>query len=278
MFSRKAAMIFGLIILIAVNVIALTIASRRQIPASGASRIAVLIVAPFQEAVTRTIRSVRDVWEHYFALVNVSFENALLTDRLAELRQQANHYRELELSNERLRTLLNFQETTRNQVIAAEVVGKDPSPWFKAVIIDKGSRHGIQTGTPVVVAEGVAGMITEVASHYAKVLLIIDQNSAVDALIQRTRARGIIQGESAGRCQFKYVLRKQDVALDDIVVTSGLDGIFPKGLRIGRVSGLTRREAGIFQDVTVIPFVNFEKLEEVLVVKVVAPQLPRIGR
>ncbi|MGB5986350.1 MAG: rod shape-determining protein MreC [Desulfobacterales bacterium] len=278
MFSRKVVMIFSLIILIAVNVIALTIASRRQILSPGPGRIAILVIAPFQEVVSRSIRGVRDIWSHYFALVNVSLENVALKNRVSELRRQANHYRELELANARLRTLLNFQESTQNEVIAAEVVGKDPSPWFKAVIIDKGSRHGIEAGTPVVVADGVAGVVTEVASHYAKVLLIIDQNSAVDALIQRTRARGVIQGESAGRCQFKYVLRKQDVALDDTVVTSGLDGIFPKGFRIGRVSGLTRREAGIFQDVTVIPFVNFEKLEEVLVVKVAAPQLPRAGR
>jgi len=278
MFSRKVVMIFGLVILIAINVVALTIASRRQILAPGPGQIAVLVVAPFQKAVTNSIRSVRDVWAHYFDLVDVSLENVALKAKLAEYDRQANHYRELEMANARLRTLLNFQETTQNKVIAAEVVGQDPSPWFKAVIIDKGGKHGIQSGMPVVVAEGVAGVVTEVASHFAKVLLIIDQNSAVDALIQRTRARGIIQGESAGRCQFKYVLRKQDVDLDDTVVTSGLDGVFPKGLRIGRVSGLTRREAGIFQDVTVIPYVNFEKLEEVLVVAVAAPQLPRIGR
>jgi rod shape-determining protein MreC len=278
MFSRKVVLIVGLIIVITIQVIALTIASRRQILSPGPSWIAVLVIAPFQDAVTRSIRSVRDLWSHYFTLVNVSIENADLKNQLADFRMRANQYKELELANSRLRTLLNFQVSTHNQVIAAEVVGKDPSPWFKAVIINKGSRHGIDTGLPVVVAEGVAGVITDVSDYYSKVLLVVDQNSAVDALIQRTRARGIVKGESAGRCQFKYVLRKQDVALDDIVVTSGLDGIFPKGLRIGRVSGLTRREAGIFQDVTVIPFVKFEKLEEVLVVTLAAPQMPRIGR
>ena len=278
MFSRKVVMIFALIIVIAVNIIALTIASRRPLLATTPSRVAILIVAPLQEAVSRSLRSVRDFWRHYFALVNISKENDELHQQLSEFRKKANHYQELELANTRLRTLLNFQESTPNQFVAAEVVGKDPSPWFKAVIIDKGGRQGIEAGSPVVVAEGVAGVVTDVASHYAKVLLIIDQNSAVDALIQRTRARGIIQGESAGRCQFKYVLRKQDVALDDTVVTSGLDGIFPKGLRIGRVSGLTRREAGIFQDVSVIPFVDFEKLEEVLVLPMEALKIPRTDR
>jgi rod shape-determining protein MreC len=117
-----------------------------------------------------------------------------------------------------------------------------------------------------VVPKGIAGQVTEVSSHYSKVLLIIDPNSAVDALVQSDRARGIIKGDAAGRCLFKYVLRKNDIAVGDIVVSSGLDGVFPKGLAVGKVSSIFKPKAGIFQEVTVTPYVDFEKLEEVLVV------------
>jgi rod shape-determining protein MreC len=110
------------------------------------------------------------------------------------------------------------------------------------------------------------GQITEVSSHYSKVLLIIDPNSAVDALVQSDRARGIIKGDAAGELILKYVLRKSDIAVSDTVVSSGLDGVFPKGLAVGQVSGVFKPKAGIFQEVTVTPFVDFEKLEEVLVV------------
>ena len=92
----------------------------------------------------------------------------------------------------------------------------------------------------VVIPEGIAGQTTEVSAHYSKVLLIIDHNSAVDALVQRDRARGIIKGGSADQCIFKYVLRKHDVVVDDIVVSSGLDGVFPKGLSVGYVSGVVK--------------------------------------
>ena len=120
--------------------------------------------------------------------------------------------------------------------------------------------------SPVVVAEGIVGQVMDVSDRYAKVLLLIDQDSAVDALVQRSRARGVIKGDDEGRCTFQYVLRKDDIGVGDIVVSSGLDGVFPKGLRVGHVSEVVRRNAGLFQDVVITSFVDFEKLEEVLVV------------
>jgi len=108
-------------------------------------------------------------------------------------------------------------------------------------------------------------LVVDVSSHFSKVMLIVDQNSAVDALIQKTRARGIVKGESADQCYLEYVLWKHEVSAGDAVVTSGLDGVFPKGLRIGRVSRVTKRAAGISQEIAVSPYVDFEGLEEVLI-------------
>jgi len=259
-------MIVGMVVLIVANIIFLSVYSRHRYPDSALGRIAISLVAPFQEVVTHSIRFVKSIWNHYFFLVSVAKENENLKKSLRHISEKNKQLNEIELSNTRLRNLLSFQKTMTDRILAAEVIGKDPSPWFKTIIIDKGKSDGLEKGLPVVIPEGIAGQIVDVSYHYSKVLLIIDQNNAVDALAQRTRARGIIKGRSNGQCIFKYALRKHDIRVGDTLVSSGLDGVFPKGLRIGQVSGVIRRNSGIFQEVIVTPYVDFEKLEEVLVI------------
>jgi rod shape-determining protein MreC len=266
MFSKKMVMIVGVIVMMAVNIILLSVFNRRYISYYRPGRIAVSVIAPFQKASSKSIRFLRDIWHHYFFLVHAAKENDSLKKAVDKAFEENIRYEEIKLSNSRLRSLLNFEKTMTDHVLSAEVIGKDPSPWFKTILIDKGKKDGVARGMAVVVPKGIAGQITEVSSHYSKVLLIIDPISAVDALVQRDRARGIIKGDAAGKCLFKYVLRKHDIALGDIVVSSGLDGVFPKGLAVGQVTGVFKPKAGIFQEVTVTPYVDFEKLEEVLVV------------
>ncbi len=265
MFSKKMVLIVGVIVLLAVNVIVLSVNSRRY-TTLGLERIAIAFISPFQELVTRTIRFSQDIWQHYFALVTIAKENDELKRKLNRVAEKNNLWQETDLANTRLRSLLDFQKSITELVVAAEVIGKDPSAWFKTVTIDKGEADGLKKGLPVVMPQGIAGQVIEVSNHYAKVMLIIDRNSAVDALVQRTRARGVIKGESTAQLRLAYVLRKKDVRVGDIVVSSGLDGIYPKGLRIGLVSQVIEHEADIFHEVFITPFVDFEKLEEVLVV------------
>ena len=259
-------MIVGLIVIIAINIIVLSLSSRRQIPAHALGRFAFYLTAPIQNAVTASIRFSRDIWNHYFLLVTVSKENDSLRQLLEQAIERNHHYTETERANHRLRNLLNFQKTMGRHVLAAEVIGQNPSPWYKTVVIDKGTRDGVRQGMPVVVPQGIVGQVMTAGSRYSKVLLIIDQNNAVDALVERSRARGIVTGSPTGMCNFKYVLRKDDVKIGDPLISSGLDGVFPKGLRVGFVSGVLRKSSGIFQEVSVTPFVDFEKLEELLVV------------
>jgi rod shape-determining protein MreC len=265
MFSKKMVLIVGGIVLITVNVILLSITSKSR-STLGGGRVGLSFVAPFQELVTRSVRFTRGVWRHYFFLVSTAQENDILKKMLNESIEKNNQWHEIELANTRLRNLLNFQKEPNNRVVAAEVIGKDPSGWFKTVIIDKGKAEGLQKGLPVVLPQGIVGQVIEVSSHYSKVMLVIDRNSAVDALVQRSRARGIIKGASADQCRFEFVLRKHDVQIGDTVIASGLDGVYPKGLRIGRVSDLSERKSDIFYDITVAPFVDYETLEEVLVI------------
>ena len=258
-------LIVGGVVLITVNVILLSVTSKSQ-STSAFGRVGLSFVAPFQEFVTRSVRFTREIWENYFFLVAVSQENQELKKSLNDAIEKNNQWNELKLANDRLRNLLSFQKSLTNRVIAAEVIGKDPSVWFKTVIIDKGKADGLQKGLPVVLPQGITGQVIEASDRYSKVMLIIDRNSAVDALVQRSRARGIIKGASADQCRFEFVLRKNDVQIGDTVVASGFDGVYPKGLRIGRVSDLSERSSDIFYEITVTPFVDFEKLEEVLVI------------
>ena len=265
MFSKKMALIFGVIVLITVNIIFLSVTTKRS-ATYGLGRLAVSFVGPFQELFTRSIRFTRDLWGHYFFLVNVSYENIQLRKAYGQAVEKNHHLAEIELANQRLRNLLNFQQQTTFEVLAAEVIGKDPSPWFKIIMIDKGKADGLRNGLPVVISQGIVGQIIEASTHYSQVMLVIDRNSAVDALAQRTRARGIIKGESEDQCRLEYVLRKYDVQAGDTVISSGFDGVYPKGLLLGRISKVSGHSSDIFQEVTVSPFVDFEKLEEVLVI------------
>jgi rod shape-determining protein MreC len=266
MFSKKMIMIVGAIILIAVNIIILSVNSQDRTPSTRTGQVALFFISPFQEFASNSIHFVQNIWRNYFNLVDVSLQNDSLVKALKVANEKNNSLKELELSHSRLQSLLKFKRGLKRKVAAAAVVGKDPSPWLKTVIIDKGRDEGVQSGMPVVTPDGIAGLVIDASAGYAKVLLITDQNSAVDALTQSSRARGIVKGESSGKLRLDYVLRRHDIVEGDIIISSGLDGVFPKGLRVGYVHEVIKPNSGIFQEVSVTPYVDFEKLEEVLVI------------
>jgi len=259
-------LIVGAIILIAVNIIILSVNSQERTPSTRVGQFTLFLISPFQKTISSSIHFVEDIWRHYFNLVGVAQQNDALSQKLVAADNKINRLREIELSHARIEQLLAFKSELEQQMVAAAVVGRDPSPWFKTVIIDKGRDSGVLRGMPVVTPSGIAGLIIDASGAYAKVLLIEDQNSAVDALVQGTRARGVIKGEPSGLLSLHYVLRRHAVDKGDTIISSGLDGVFPKGLQIGYVHEVNKPHAGIFQEVFVTPFVDFEKLEEVLVI------------
>ena len=265
MFSRNSVIIIAVVVFLAINIIAISIVDDRSISFAPA-RIVISLFSPFQKVFSGSIGFVEDIWRDYFALVSVSKENRRLKKQLLVAENKLIDATETELANTRLRSLLNFQKNTNLNMLASEVIAKDPSAMFKSVMIDKGEADGLRVGLPVVLPEGIVGQITEVTQKYAKVLLVTDSNSSVDALVQRTRARGVVKGSTFGDCRLVYVLRKHEVNKGDILISSGLDGVYPKGLRLGFVSDVFKKNSGIFQEVTVRPYVDFEKLEEVLVI------------
>lgn len=233
------------------------------------------LCSPIQRGSTFVLKKIRGIWEEYFFLVDLRNENERLKRRIADLQRENDRMKEMVLSHERLRRLLQFRETLSSAVIAAEVVGRDPSSWFKSITINKGERDGVRKGMAVISAEGVIGQIFKTAPSHSVVLLITDYNSAIDAIVQRTRAKAIVEGKGENRCQLKYLLRSEDVVEGDRVITSGLAGNFPKGLMIGEVTKVDKKGHGIFQDAELVTSVDFTRLEEVLVIKESLPPPPR---
>jgi rod shape-determining protein MreC len=157
--------------------------------------------------------------------------------------------------------------TLGGDVQTARIIGRDPLPFSGTVTINKGERDGIAKNMAVLSPFGVVGQIMAISGHAARVLLITDHNSGVDAVVQRSRARGIVEGGIDGGCLMKYVKRGEDVDVGDRIVTSGLDGIFPKGIIIGNVTRVTRGVRGLLQVAEVTPSVPLDRIEEVLVVR-----------
>ena len=220
---------------------------------------------PVQNFFKQTVGMLVDLWEDYFYLVDVREENRRLKLELDSLKRENGFYREMVATQKRLTDLLKFKNAVSQPVVAAQVVGLDPTGWFQSVVIDKGTTSGIKRNMPVVNSSGVVGRIVSVSPNYAKVLLIVDQNSAVDCLVQRSRDRGMVRGQSALICQLDYMVKSGDAKEGDVVITSGLGQVFPKGLPIGTISNVKEGEGTLFKEIEVTPAVDFSKLEEVLV-------------
>lgn len=223
-------------------------------------------LSPLEKAIVTSKNSVIGLWNRYIYLINVRKENQTLKRMINRLKEENNRYRETVMANIRLEKLLDFKEKIPVPMVPAQVVSWDPSTWFRTIIVDKGIRDGIKRNMPVVNSDGIIGRIMQSSSHYSKVLLIIDPNSAIDSIVQRTRARGILEGTGGGDCELKYFSKNDDVREDDRIVSSGLGGIFPKGLALGEVTKVKRGNSEMFQQVKVRPSVDFAKLEEVLVI------------
>lgn len=224
------------------------------------------VVGPVQSAVTGAADWVHGGVKRYFFLVQAAKENDQLRHRVAAMRQELADQEELKQANARLRKLLGLTERLTYPVVAAEVVGSDPTVHFKSAIINKGTATGVQNLMPVVHDAGVVGRVVWASPHFAKVLLLIDPNSGVDVLIQRTRARGVVEGAGDNLLRLKYALHTDNVAIGDRVVTSGAAGVYPKGLLVGTVRSVTSEGKGVFQQVDVEPAVDFDRLEDVLVI------------
>ena len=224
------------------------------------------VTAPLQFGLTTVIKGGVRFFDNYLFVIDVKKDNRFLIAENRKLLQKVNQLKEVEYENSRLRRLLLFKEKISPFMLPAEVIAKDASVEFKTIRINKGKSNGIKLAMPVVNYEGVVGQIIRVSSKYSDVLVITDPNFAIDSLVQRSRARGVVEGRSGSIGHMKYLNRLDDVKVSDKIVSSGLAGRFPKGILVGEVTKTKRKKYGVTQLVEVRPSVNFGKLEEVFVI------------
>jgi rod shape-determining protein MreC len=232
-------------------------------------RVAIAMSAPVQGAIAWTVDATWSVFENYTLLLRVRQNNFDLSQENRKLQNEIANFQEMVRENERLRHIVDFGLAIPGRKVVAQVIAQDVSAEFRVIRLAKGQRHGIERGMAVVTPEGIVGRVLRVTAEYADVLTLLDSSSAVDALVQRSRARGVIEGMTESTLLFKYLRRTDDIEIGDMVVSSGVGGLFPKGLVIGRVSRVERKNYGITQTVEVSPAVDFSKLEEVTVVEAV---------
>ena len=261
---------FFLIIAVCAGILSALVFYSLNIPrkksANAFERGVMTLFAPVMKPVSRVSGFVEDVWENYINLVQVRRENLQLHGEIRALNDRIAQAEEAFQENRRLQQLMGMKGHLKQQTMAVRVIGEDVSSWYRTLLIDHGSTSGITEGMPVVAASGVVGQIIKVAPASARVLLLTDRASSIAATVQRSRARGVVKGKADGYCSLDFATRDEDIKIGDLVITSGVGGVFPKGIPLGEVTMVKRGEYGIFQTVTIRPSVNEFHLEELLVV------------
>ncbi|UJR82799.1 rod shape-determining protein MreC [Sandaracinus amylolyticus] len=228
------------------------------------------LTSNFQSVAATAARWTSEVFEDYVYLVEVREENDRLRAQVARLEEERHRLASQGIENRRLRSLLQLRERLGGEVLAAQVIGKDVSPFFRVtrIEIDRGERDHVRPGMPVVAAQGLVGQVRRTFGRYCDVLLVVDRTSAVDVTVQRTGARGMLRGTGESErymARIQYLGREDAVRVGDLVHTSGLGQRFPASILVGRVTRIVRQEFGLWQEVEVTPAVDFSSLEEVLV-------------
>lgn len=267
---RRTGWLFVLIVLAHILLISAQAKTERGLPVLDT--VVFGAFAEIQRAATSAVEGVQNTWQNYFALQQIRLENEALKDEVAQLRITLQQERTLAEESRGLQDLLELKRELPLQTTAARVIGGSASFPFRTITIDKGTDDGVQADMAVIVPEGVVGRVVEPTARAAKVQLLIDQNAAAGAQVERSRERGVVVGTSSG-LRLEYVVGSADIRIGDRVVTSGIEGIYPssidgnypRGFVIGHIESL-RRGATQFEQVTVRPAVDFSSLETVLVV------------
>jgi len=271
-FLRKNQILLSSCFCLLLSLYILTAAARGQLKNDPIGPMLLWIMRPLQIAAQSTMNWIQDIQDSYSMLTGYKSENEKLRKRIQQLEIERNQLLEAEATNQRLQQLLEFRSRLPSGSVTASVIADSASSWFKSCLLDKGSADGVRKGMAVVTPLGVVGQVIAVTGRTAKVLLLTDANSGVDVLVQRTRARGIVSGSLDNGTTLKYVKRSEDIQEGDRLVTSGLDGIFPKGIMVGTAIKVRKQTLGLFQYIEIMPAVSLTRTEEVLIVRADANQ------
>ena len=224
----------------------------------------IAILRPFQYSVGGVVGSTTRAWSNFWHLRSAQKDNQQLRAELMATRYQLQQLSEQAAEAERLRAVLDFKKRLPFHTVAAEVIASSPGVGLNAIFIDKGSDAGLTADLAVIAPNGIVGKILAVFPHTAQVLLMSDPSSGVGCALEKSRVQGVLKGDSRNLCRLNYVMNGETVAQGDLVVTSGLDQIYPKGLPVGEVARV--EEGNIYKNIVVKPAAELDRLETVLVV------------
>jgi rod shape-determining protein MreC len=221
--------------------------------------------ADLQRAASVSVSGVRGLWQGYVGLLHVKEENESLKRQLAEAQIALQGQRAMADRSRGLERLLGLRDQSALTTVAAGIIGASANPDFRTITLDKGSGDGLKPNMAVLAPAGVVGRVVVSSARAAKVQLLIDRNAAAGAIVERSRAQALAVAGGEERLELTYVLDAADIVEGDIVMTSGIDGIYPKGFVIGRVQIVEKNGPG-YKRIVVTPAVDFHSLEEVLIV------------
>jgi len=225
---------------------------------------------PIQKSVTwlisfpeNTLNAVRELGSLQKEVARLQLENQ-------SLRMELSNQQSLESELARLKEVLQIKAKLPHQAKIARIIAHDPSTWNKSFVIDLGSDDGVEQDSPVISEQGIVGRVLEVMPKHSRVLLLTDKESSISGIDQRSRVSGVIQGTGRNELRYGYVSAGEDVQSDDLIVSSGLGGIYPEGYAIGTVVKKTQSENGLNEDIQVVPSVDFGALDYVFVLSPVS--------
>lgn len=232
-----------------------------------AGELVAIVLTPVQSLLVRVHRGALGFWANYLDWKSVRRENASLRGENEQLRVQTLQAGETREENTRLRRLLVLRDRLPLATVAGEVIGREAGGWVRSLTVNRGRGDGIVQQTPVIMPEGLVGRVVQVHRGAAVIQLLNDPASTVGAVVQRTRTAGLVEGDAGGAVRFKFMARDgASVAPGDLVVTSGLGTLFPKGLPVGRVVKIEDKGSALFHFAVLAPAVDFSRVEEVLLV------------
>lgn len=255
-----------LFIFILIPIVAIDTSTRSPRDYRLYDRVITWLTLPIQVAISWTLDSGYSLVQNYIYLWDVQKHNVNVFEENRRLLNTIVSLQETQEENRRLRDLLGFKESHDVKAIVARVIATDISKEFQAIRINRGENSGVKKDMAVVNSDGIIGRVLRVSAATADVVTILDIDSGVDAIVRRSRARGVVKGLTDEYCELKFALRTDDVVAGDVLVSSGMGGIFPKGISVGVVSRVDRKPYGITQFVEIDPSVDFSKIEEVLVI------------
>jgi rod shape-determining protein MreC len=229
------------------------------------------VFSEVQRVANGVTTGVRTSWQNYFALRQVQEENERLKQQISALQIRLQQERSLAQQSQSLQKLLELKTSSELATTAANVIAGGASPEFRTITIDKGTSEGVHGDMAVISPAGIVGRVIQPSPRAAKIQLLIDRNAAAGAMVERTRAQGVVIGTGADELRMDYVSGSAEVKADDVVVTSGIDGIYPKGFVIGQIQSV-KRGAGGYSSIVVRPAVDFSALEAVLIVVTPRPK------